>query len=66
MKYFWPFPFPCQHHVFSYKGQTVMLLELEAGDLYVVASDAEWKESTSRFGGMDAVILEAVPRRVTI
>ena len=52
--------------MFSYKGQTVMLLELEAGDLYVVASDAEWKESTSRFGGMDAVILEAVPRRVTI
>merc|ERR1711942_29701 len=51
-----------QHHVFSYKGQTVMLLELEAGDLYVVASDAEWKESTSRFGGMDAVIIEAVPR----
>jgi len=51
-----------QHHVFSYKGQTVMLVELEAGDLYVVAADTEWKESTQRYGGMDALILEAVPR----
>jgi len=50
-----------QHHVFAYKGQTVMLIELEAGDLYVVAADAEWKESTSRYGGMDALVLEAVP-----
>lgn len=51
-----------QHHVFSYQGQTMMLVELEAGDLYVVAADAEWKESTSRYGGIDALILEAVPR----
>jgi len=51
-----------QHHVFAYKGQSVMLVELEAGDVYAIASDAEWKESTSRFGGMDAVLLEAVPR----
>ena len=40
----------------------MMLVELEAGDLYVVAADAEWKESTSRYGGIDALILEAVPR----
>jgi len=39
-----------------------MLIELEAGDLFIIASDEEWKESTNRFGGMDCVILEVKPR----
>lgn len=51
-----------QHHVFRYKGPTLMLIELEAGDMFVVGADCEWKESTTRYGGLDAVIIEAIPK----
>ncbi|XP_046850608.1 uncharacterized protein LOC124444071 [Xenia sp. Carnegie-2017] len=50
-----------KHHVFSYRGPTVMLIVLENDKRLVLALDVEWRESTKCFGGANTRLYEINP-----
>jgi len=50
-----------QHHVFSYKGPTVMLLSAEDNILVCLAVDYEWREGTTRWGDKNCLAIQIMP-----
>ncbi|XP_077996334.1 uncharacterized protein LOC144449634 [Glandiceps talaboti] len=50
-----------QHHIFSYKGPTIMVVTCSAGYLFIVAVDQEWRESLKHWGGAGCSIFQLSP-----
>lgn len=50
------------HHVLSYKGPTLCLLQAENNQVFCVASPNEWKESIHYWGGEDAAVIQLLPK----
>ncbi|XP_050410341.1 uncharacterized protein LOC126824930 [Patella vulgata] len=49
------------HHVTSYSGPTMTFLSFEGRNLYCIAADCGWRESTSLFGGPDCMLIQLSP-----
>ncbi|XP_064612544.1 uncharacterized protein LOC135476446 [Liolophura sinensis] len=49
------------YHVTSYHGPSVMLIAFEGNHVYCVASDTEWREDGSVFGGADCQLIQVSP-----
>ncbi|XP_003726290.3 uncharacterized protein LOC100888336 [Strongylocentrotus purpuratus] len=50
-----------QHHVFGYKGPTVLVISFEGGFMYAVGLDTEWREGTVPWGGSSCVAIRLAP-----
>ncbi|XP_038059704.1 uncharacterized protein LOC119730751 isoform X2 [Patiria miniata] len=50
-----------QHHVFGYRGPTLMILSCDQGDVYAVAVDTEWREGTQSWGGSSCCVMRLMP-----
>ncbi|XP_063971578.1 uncharacterized protein LOC129281179 [Lytechinus pictus] len=50
-----------QHHVFGYKGPTVLVISFEGGFMYAVGLDTEWREGTVPWGGSSCVAVRLAP-----
>ncbi|XP_071789767.1 uncharacterized protein [Asterias amurensis] len=50
-----------QHHVFGYRGPTLMLLSCDEGYTYAVALDTEWREGTQPWGGSSCCVMRLSP-----
>jgi len=50
-----------QHHTFSYRGPTAMLIKTDGDVLICVAIDQEWRERVSRWGGDNCVAMQITP-----
>ncbi|XP_078610124.1 uncharacterized protein LOC144881184 isoform X2 [Branchiostoma floridae x Branchiostoma japonicum] len=50
-----------EHHVFSYKDPTILLISCAGGFTFCIAVDSEWRESTAAWGGHDCLLLQLTP-----
>lgn len=50
------------HHVMSYKGPTLILMQVEGGQVFCIASPCEWKESHLYWGGDEAAVYQLLPK----
>ncbi|XP_067937252.1 uncharacterized protein [Watersipora subatra] len=50
-----------EHHVFAYRGPTVSLFVFE-NNLYALATDQEWRESSSMWGSERTFLIQLKPR----
>ncbi|XP_006815739.1 uncharacterized protein LOC102808561 [Saccoglossus kowalevskii] len=50
-----------QHHVFNYKGPTIMLVTCTDDNFFAVAVDQEWQESTHHWGGGSCASIQLTP-----
>ncbi|XP_022105175.1 uncharacterized protein LOC110987060 [Acanthaster planci] len=50
-----------QHHVFGYRGPTLMILSCDEEYVYAVAVDTEWREGTQSWGGSSCCIMRLSP-----
>ncbi|XP_078690872.1 uncharacterized protein LOC144921587 isoform X1 [Branchiostoma floridae x Branchiostoma belcheri] len=50
-----------EHHVFSYKDPTILLISCTGGFTFCIAVDTEWRESTAAWGGLDCLLLQLTP-----
>ncbi|ESO97348.1 hypothetical protein LOTGIDRAFT_231545 [Lottia gigantea] len=49
------------HHVISYSAPTMTVLSFEGRNLYCVAADCGWRESSSLFGGENCMLIQISP-----
>lgn len=50
-----------QHHVFNYRGPTLMFVKGDNDYLFCIASDIEWRESCHFWGGEESLLLMVKP-----
>ncbi|XP_062505635.1 uncharacterized protein LOC134182262 [Corticium candelabrum] len=50
-----------EHHVFGYRGPTLLILKMEKGLTFVVAIDAEWRDSPAQWGDSNCLLLQMTP-----
>lgn len=50
-----------QHHVFSYRGPTAMIVKTDGDVMLCVAIDHEWRERVSRWGGDQCIVMQITP-----
>lgn len=50
------------HHVIGYKGPTLVLLHSESGEVFCLASPAEWRETHLYTGDKDCHIIQLLPK----
>ncbi|CAL8115588.1 unnamed protein product [Orchesella dallaii] len=50
-----------QHHVFNYRGPTLMFVKADNDYLFCIATDIEWRESCHFWGGEESLLLMVKP-----
>ncbi|CAG7716952.1 unnamed protein product [Allacma fusca] len=50
-----------QHHVFNYRGPTIMIISCDDDYTFMVGIDAEWKESCHFWGGEQCFVIQLKP-----
>lgn len=50
-----------QHHVFSYRGPTVLLITCEDSYSFALAVDTEWRDGTTSWGGQNCYFVQMSP-----
>jgi len=50
-----------QHHVFNYKGPSMMFIRADNEYTICIATDVEWKESCHFWGGNDTMLIQLQP-----
>ncbi|XP_032219357.2 restriction of telomere capping protein 5 [Nematostella vectensis] len=51
-----------KHHCFSYRGPTLFIVRVMSGQVFVMAIDTEWRESSSSWGKTDCVMVYVQPQ----
>ncbi|CAG9815070.1 unnamed protein product [Phaedon cochleariae] len=50
------------HHVLSYKGPTLILIRVQDGQKFCIASPNEWRESHHYWGGEECAVFQLLPK----
>ncbi|KAG5881069.1 hypothetical protein JTB14_020400 [Gonioctena quinquepunctata] len=50
------------HHVFNYKGPTLILIKVQDGQKFCITSPNEWKESHHYWGGEECGVFQLLPK----
>jgi hypothetical protein len=50
-----------EHHVFGYRGPTLLILTLEGGLMFLIASDTEWRDSPASWGDSNCLLVQVKP-----
>lgn len=50
-----------KHHVFGYRGPTILMLSCEGGYTYAAAIDIEWRDGIQSWGGANCHIIRMCP-----
>lgn len=50
------------HHVLNYKGPTLVILRVQDGQKFCIASSNEWRESHHYWGGDECAVFQLLPK----